>query len=152
MQDLTLENVLEEKRIERVLMAYAAAIDKRNWPALEQVLAAEATAHYESFGDFTGRRAIVDGVRTFLEGCCGPTQHLVSNLRIAVEGKRATATCYIQAIHVGLGDYKDHLLTVWGEYRDRLELGPEGWRIVHKELALLHVTGDIGGADASNRA
>jgi hypothetical protein len=39
------------------------------------------------------------------------------------------------------------MLTVWGEYRDRLELRPEGWRIVHRELTVLHASGEIGHAD-----
>jgi len=45
---------------------------------------------------------------------------------------------------VGLGDYSDRLLTVWGEYRDQLVRTPAGWRIGYRELTTLHAQGDIG--------
>jgi hypothetical protein len=45
---------------------------------------------------------------------------------------------------VGIGDYKGQSVMLWGEYRDRLERRPEGWRIVHRELVPFHATGDIG--------
>lgn len=143
MDSSALETLLEERKIERLMVAYASAIDRRDWAGLDEVLAPDATAHYESLGRFDGRGAILAMLRDFLDRC-GPTQHLVGNLRVAVEGRHATASCAIHAIHVGLGAYSDRLLTVWGEYRDRLELRPEGWRITHKELALVHVAGDIG--------
>lgn len=68
-------------------------------------------------------------VRGFLEQC-GPTQHLLSNLRIAVDGGETRVNSDMQAVHAGRGAHAGQTPTVWGEYGDRLILGPEGWRIV----------------------
>ncbi|MDD3352074.1 nuclear transport factor 2 family protein [Zoogloea sp.] len=148
MDEVTLDTLLDEARIGKVLMGYAEALDRRDWPALEQVFTADATAHYTSIGHFEGREAIIEVVRQALS-VCGPTQHLIGTVRIAVHGDGATARCYLQAIHAGLGDYRDRTLTVWGEYRDRLVRRPEGWRIAHRELALIHMSGDIGATALS---
>jgi 3-phenylpropionate/cinnamic acid dioxygenase small subunit len=146
MCNLAVETLLAERRIERVLMAYTTALDQRDWAALDDVLAPDATAHYTSLGHFASRAEMVSMFKAFLERC-GTTQHLLGNMRIEVDGDKATAACYLQAIHVGLGQHQGKMLTVWGEYRDRLELRPEGWRIVHRELAVLHAAGDIGHAE-----
>ncbi|MCL2346523.1 MAG: nuclear transport factor 2 family protein [Desulfobulbus sp.] len=146
MHSVAVETLLEERKIERVLIAYGTALDQRDWAALDDVLAPDATAHYKSLGHFASRAEMVSMFKEFLARC-GTTQHMFSNMRIHVEGKKATAACYLQAIHVGLGKYQEQIWTVWGEYRDRLELRPEGWRIVHRELAVLHAAGDIGLAE-----
>lgn len=143
MNSITLEALLEEKQIERVVKAYATALDKHDWAALDEVFAPDATAFYDGFGSVGSRADIVALVRSALERC-GTTQHLLGNVVIDIDGDQATAACYLQAIHLGLGGYQGQIMTVWGEYRDRLQRRPEGWRIVHRELAVLHASGDIG--------
>lgn len=143
MSELTVETLLQEASIERVLVRYAIALDERDFAALDEVFVPDATAYYETIGHFDGRAAIVDLVSGALARC-GRTQHLLGNYRITIEGRHATAKCYLQAIHAGLGAYASETLTLWGEYRDRLERRPEGWRIVHRELAVFQVSGSIG--------
>ncbi len=136
--------VLRDQRdIEQILIRYAVDLDEHQWAGLDEVFVADATATYHGIGDFTGRDGIRDMVRSALERC-GRTQHLLGNYRIVVDGDKASAKCYLQAIHIGLGDYAQNIMTVWGEYRDRLERRPEGWRIVHRELEVFKVDGDIG--------
>lgn len=143
MTDLTVETLLEEKRIERVLVRYALALDEHDWAGLDEVFVPEATAWYQGIGDFSSRDAIRDMISGVLQ-TCGRTQHLLGNFRIAIDGNKATAKCYLQAIHVGQGALAAQTMTVWGEYSDRLERRPEGWRIVHRELAMFQTAGDIG--------
>jgi 3-phenylpropionate/cinnamic acid dioxygenase small subunit len=143
MTDLNLDQLLEEARIQRVLVRYAQALDERDWAALDEVFTDDARVRYESIGEFSGRAAIVEVVRTALAPC-GRTQHLIGNFRIALDGPRATASCYLQAIHRGLGERAGDTLTVWGEYRDRLERRAEGWRIAERELVLFQTAGTIG--------
>lgn len=144
MSELTLQGLLDEALIERVLVRYAVALDERDWAALDEVFVPGASAFYEGIGELTGREAIVDLVRTALAPC-ERTQHMLGCTRIAIDGELATAKCYLQAIHSGRGDYAGQTLTVWGEYRDQLERRPEGWRILRRELFLTHIAGDIGG-------
>ena len=140
----SLEQVLDEREITEVLVKYATYLDGHNWTGLDEVFVADATATYQGIGDFNSRDAIRTMVRGALE-VFGRTQHLLGDYRIALEGDRATAKCYLQAIHVRPEAPGGGLLTVWGEYRDRLERRPEGWRIVHRELEVFHLSGDLGG-------
>jgi 3-phenylpropionate/cinnamic acid dioxygenase small subunit len=132
-------------RIEHVLIQYASALDARNWAGLEQVFSEDASVNYHGVGAFQGREAIVGVISGFLDRC-GPTQHLLGNFRIAISGKEASAKCYLQAVHAGRDSHAGKTMTVWGEYSDRLQLRPEGWRIVDRALFVQHVEGDIGVA------
>ncbi|HIE1388035.1 TPA: nuclear transport factor 2 family protein [Pseudomonas aeruginosa] len=140
---MTLETLLDKARIEAVLMAYASALDQRDWRALEDVFVSEASADYGVVGEFHGRVAVVGVVRDFLERC-GGTQHLLGNIRVSVEGDAAHSRCYLQATHAGVGTHLGQTMTLWGEYRDQLERREEGWRIVRRELHVQHVAGDVG--------
>jgi len=140
---MTLETLLDHAQIEAVLMAYTTALDERDWRALEDVFVPEASADYGVVGEFHGRTAVIEVVRNFLQRC-GPTQHLLGNIRTTVQSDEAQARCYIQAIHAGIGEHLSQTMTLWGEYRDRLERREEGWRILHRELHVQHVLGDVG--------
>ena len=143
MNETALQRLCDERDIEQILVRYAVVLDEHQWSDLDEVFVPNAIATYHGIGEFAGRDAIRDLVRRALERC-GRTQHLLGNYRISVDGDKATAKCYLQAVHQGLGNYSQNVMTVWGEYRDRLERRPEGWRIVHRELEMFKVDGDIG--------
>lgn len=88
MNELQVGTLLAEREIQRSLVAIARAMDERNWDALRHLLLAEATADLGS-GMISGREAIVDFIRGFLDAC-GPTQHLLGNVLIDVSGDTAT--------------------------------------------------------------
>lgn len=133
----------DRREIEAVLFRYAQALDTKQYAGLTEVFVPEATARYAGIGEFTGVESIIGLVSGVLDRC-GNTQHLLGNVTIDVQGSEATASCYLQAIHVGLGNYSSQLLIIWGEYRDRLVKTPAGWRISYRELTTLHSQGDIG--------
>ncbi len=143
MAELTIDTLLERARIESVLNRYACALDARDWSALGDVFTPDATAHFQGIGHYQGRDAIIAVIQSALSHC-GSTQHLLGNVRIEVDGDRAQAKCYLQAVHAGLGEFAGATLIIWGEYRDRLVRLPEGWRIAHRELVAFHAQGDIG--------
>ena len=140
------DELVQRQEIESVLLAYATALDARDWQALERVFTSDAVADYRGIGVFEGRVAIVGVVSDFL-GRCGATQHMITNIRIepSLHGE-ARAWCYLQATHAGKGTHAGKTMTVWGEYMDRLERRAEGWRIVHRALQVQHVAGDVGVA------
>lgn len=139
-----MSNMQDDRReIEAVLFLYAQLLDTKKYDRLTEVFVPEATAHYVGVGDCNGAQSIIDLVSGVLDRC-GNTQHLIGNVRIDVQGTEASAACYLQAIHAGLGDYSNQLLIIWGEYRDRLVKTPAGWRIAYRELITLHSQGDIG--------
>ena len=143
MATTTAQNFSDHLEIQQVINLYASAIDKHQWSALESVFTEDAEANFIGLGIFEGRQAIVDLISAVLTQC-SVTQHLLCNINIEVNGDRATATCYLSALHVGLGDYSSEIMTVWGEYSDRLVRTADGWRIAHRTLTSLHSTGDIG--------
>ena len=137
------QNFADHLEIQSVINLYASALDKQQWSALEVVFTEDAVADFVGIGACEGRQAITDLVTSVLTQCAA-TQHLLGNISIQVSGDRATATCYLSAMHAGLGDYVSDIFTVWGEYADQLIRTPEGWRIAHRTLTTMHATGDIG--------
>ncbi len=140
---MDLETLIAERDISRAIHRFARAMDERDWAALDTVLLEDATADL-GMGLVRGRGAIVAFIRTFLDDC-GPTQHLLGTMDIEVHGDTATASTYLEAIHIGIKPgFEGGRMTVWGEYRDQLVRTPEGWRIRHRELVPVHAEGDIG--------
>jgi len=131
------------REIEAVIIRYASALDKKQYELLGEVFTPEATANYVGLAKCEGLDSIIKLVSGVLDQC-GNTQHLLGNIQIELDGNHAKASCYLQAIHVGLGDHSDQVLTVWGEYKDQLVKTAAGWRITFRELSQLHAEGDIG--------
>jgi hypothetical protein len=140
-----LQSLHDEALIRRVLIAYATTVDSRNWPALDDVFEASASAVYGSDPAFQFRCRDREQIRAMcranLDGC-GPTQHLLTNFRIDVDSDRATSVCSVQAGHFGIGDAAGTRYELWGEYRDELARGDSGWRIVKRQLHVIHEFGE----------
>jgi ketosteroid isomerase-like protein len=143
MATTTTQNFADHLEIQQVINLYASAIDKHQWSALESVFTEDAEADFIELGVFKGRQTISDLISSVLTQC-SVTQHLLGNINIEVEGDTASASCYLSALHVGLGDYAAETMTVWGEYKDKLVRTSEGWRIVHRTLVSMYSEGDIG--------
>jgi len=137
------EDRTDYREIQAVLNRYASALDKKQYARLGEVFTPEAIANYVGLAECRGLDSIIGLVSGVLDRC-GNTQHLLGNVQIDAQGGKATASCYLQAIHVGLGDYSEQVYTVWGEYRDQLVKTAAGWRISYRELTVLHEHGDIG--------
>jgi len=117
-----------------MLARYSTALDQRHWQLLEQVFtpdlvydAGEWTTY--SFEDYIGR------LRPYLEGC-GPTQHMLGNYRIALDGDKARTAVYVRAFHVGTRELSDTTYEMFGEYQDELMRTEAGWRSHHRTLRL----------------
>ena len=140
-----LRTLRAEADIRRVLIAYATTVDTRDWETFDQVFSESARAVYGSDPSFQfvceGREEITQMCRANLDGC-GPTQHLITNFQIDVSGGEARSICSVQAGHFGQGDARDKRYEMWGEYRDDWVEGPDGWRIVKRELHVIHDFGD----------
>jgi hypothetical protein len=130
-----------EDRIEivAVLDRYAEALDQRRWELLEQVFVPDV--HFD-FGEWSARSLpeAVATIRSYLDGC-GPSQHLLGNYRIELDGDRATSRVYVRASHVGVGraDGKSYEMT--GEYADELRRTPAGWRSVKRRAQVFFELG-----------
>ena len=125
--------------IQDVLNHYARGCDARDWELFDDVFTADVSVDYGGVYRLDGRDKVVELIRSMLGGC-GPTQHLLGNFDIAVHGDRACSSCYVRAVHAGVGEASEVYYEVWAEYRDALQLTEEGWRIfersmmIHKEV------------------
>lgn len=99
-----------------------------------------------------GRAEIVAFMRSFLDEC-GPTQHLLGNVLIDVQGDTAQSSCYVSDMHKGTGDKSAATFATLGEYHDTWERSGGSWRMTHRTKRNRAHIGDIGvlGAGPARR-
>jgi SnoaL-like domain len=136
-----LEVLQAEREIYRALVRIARAMDGRDWSALDYLVLPDATADF-GMGKLEGRATIVTFIRSFLDNC-GPTQHLLGNLLVEVDGARATSKCYVTDLHLGLGDKAHLTFSTLGDYHDSWQRVDERWRLSHRTKLIRAVIGDI---------
>jgi hypothetical protein len=122
-----------------VVQRYATAADTRDWSLLDETFVPDVQG---DFGEFQPRD--VEGVRALmrqhLDGC-GPTQHLLSNFRIEIDGDEASCVCAVRAFHAGRAERSHLIYELIGEYRDRLVRTRKGWRIAARSMYIAHEWG-----------
>ena len=126
----------QHKLVVGVIVRCAGAFDRRDWDALDDVFTEDAVAYGAE-----GRAAIVATVRSFLGGC-GPSQHLLGNHHVTVDGDSARAVSKARVFHQGAGD-KAHLsYECFGNYWDTLVWRDDSWRITAREFEVTIELGD----------
>ena len=111
-----LATLLAERAIAPALAQFARAMDERDWAALDELLA-RMRPPTSAPGRCSGRVAIVALMRSYLDDC-GPTQHLLGNLAVEVDGAEARSRCYVADLHLGPATRRPDFPTL-GEYQDR---------------------------------
>ena len=137
-----LQMLLAEREIARALAGFARAMDERNWPGLADIMIADATADMGT-GPVEGRDAVVAIMRSFLDEC-GPTQHLLGNIVIDVDGHEAASRCYVSDMHLGVADKTGKTFSTIGEYHDRWRRIDGKWWMVHRKKLSRALIGEIG--------
>ncbi|TAM90505.1 MAG: nuclear transport factor 2 family protein [Jatrophihabitans sp.] len=133
----------DREEIIDLIFTAAEVFDTKAWDRMAEVFTADAVAYGRC-----GLAEITANTVRYLDGC-GPTQHLVGNCRIRVDGDTATAVSYVRAFHLAAGadpfgraqppDYWDFL----GEYTDTLRRTSSGWRIAIRECRPIAGTGSL---------
>ena len=118
--------------IVNVLNTYARACDDRNWQLLDEVFTEDVTFDAASLHT-EGRQERVDSMRRNLGGC-GPTQHLLGNFEIVVDGDDAACTSSVRAFHIGAGERSHLTYEMFGRYNDHLRRTTLGWRIYRRRM------------------
>ena len=111
--------------------------DERRWDRLDEVMDPEV----EAYG-FSGLEAVVAGSLRPLLGGCGPSQHLLGNCRIDVEGDGARSTTQVRAAHQGAGERVHLFFDVMGFYEDTWARRAEGWRMTARRMEVRIAQGD----------
>ncbi len=130
----------DEKAIIDLTIAYAWALDSRQFDDLAQVFAPDAV------GDLAGQHcegleAITARIRTPLSRL-DATQHVVTNHQVHILGDRARCRCYLVGQHLKTGTPGGDTFIMAGTYEDELERRAEGWRIIHRTLRIVWTDGN----------
>ncbi|GAA3130127.1 nuclear transport factor 2 family protein [Streptosporangium carneum] len=116
----------------------AEALDQRDWAQIGDVFTADATAYRRH-----GTEAILATVRDHLGGC-GPSQHLLGNHRVEVDGDAARSLTYARVYHRGAGEREDAFFECIGEYDDHWVRDGGVWRISSRAFTMSIQIGDFG--------
>ena len=129
-----LQELADRAAIVDAVIAYATALDTRDWERLGSLFTDDACWEYSGSGErLLGPGAIVARISASL-GRFDATHHLNGNHVTAVHGDEAEHTCYYQAQHVRLGFAGGDKFLGGGRYEDRLRRSAGGWRFTHRRI------------------
>lgn len=120
--------------VAEVLIRYATGIDRRDWPLFRTVFTADCDVDYGEIGHWHG----VDAVADFMERTHAPaghTLHRISNIAVTVEGDRARASSYVDALLMNPDGSSG--VNAAGFYDDELVLTTAGWRIARRRFTMV---------------
>ena len=128
--DFTVRELSDRLQIRELLDTYAAGIDTRNWSLLASCCTPDAELDYSAYGGPKG--SVQEAVEWIAKAMSqiAVSQHLVTNVRVSLDGDVATAQCYLfspLAADTDTGSRRTFL--VGGHYADRLRRTNNGWRI-----------------------
>jgi 3-phenylpropionate/cinnamic acid dioxygenase small subunit len=131
--------------ISDLIVKYAWAIDTKDWAALDQVFLPDAWLDYSS--NPGGAVGSYPEIRAWLEKSLAPfpiTQHLVTNIDVAVDGDRATSrTMVYNPMGAATREGPPHFFFLGGRYDDELVRTADGWRIAKRVETLLWFQGSL---------
>ncbi|PND55462.1 DUF4440 domain-containing protein [Mycobacterium sp. ENV421] len=123
-----MEHLRGERAIERALIHFARAMDDRDWSVMSEILEVDAEADFGT-GRVAGSAAIIELIRGYLDNC-GPTQHLLGNVVVDVDGDVATSRAYIHDVHLNATADPAVRFYTLGDYHDTWRRTGDGsWRI-----------------------
>lgn len=140
-----LQALSDRAAVSDLVIAYALALDTRDWALLTSILTEIVGIDYASHApelvfDLPARQwvdMVTDGLSGF-----DITQHLSTNHIVALDGDEATCRSQMQARHVLRLTDGEHTCTLYGHYLSRCVRTAGGWRIAHKTLVITGREGD----------
>lgn len=127
----------DRQDISELLVRYATGIDRRDWPLFRTVFTADCELDYGDIGTWHG----VDAVTEFMDKThapAGQTLHRLTNQVITVDGDKASARTYVDAV-IMFGDNQSGV-NAWGFYDDQIVRADDGWRIARRRFTQVRIT------------
>lgn len=122
---MNIEDLFAEREIQRQLIAFARAMDNRDWEAIEAITSEDIRADF-GLGEIQGRSSLIELIRSFLDNC-GETQHLLGNFVIEVTGDTATSEAYVSDMHLDKDNSDSVSFRTLGNYSDTWEKVDGAW-------------------------
>lgn len=139
---MTASSISDERIIANTLGSFARMLDRKQWTRAGEMFASDITFNYGDNREQSGLDAMI-AMFTHFGTIHGPSQHLLGSIQIEIDGDRASSNAYVQARHRGRGDREHLFVDTNGEYMDRWERRPEGWRIVRRDARWDLFVGDM---------
>ena len=147
-----MELLVDRARVHDVLMRYAAAVDRRDWDLLDGCFSADVRSVGWGPEGLKGR----DDLTGFIRGVAhfDMTMHMMSNELVDVDGDRAGLDSYAMLTHhkVRPDGGTSELNRSGARYRERLERGADGWRIVERGAPADEERHGVSGTDTDDPA
>ena len=127
----------DRQDISDLLVRYATGIDRRDWPLFRTVFTEDCELDYGEIGAWNG----VDEVTNFMEqvhAMAGHTLHRLTNQAITVDGDKAVARTYVDAL-IMVGDNQGGVNGI-GFYDDEIVRTRDGWRIARRRFTAVRVS------------
>jgi hypothetical protein len=135
-----------------LVVAYAFAIDERNWQAFEALFTPAAAIDYRSAGGIAGPPAEVAAWMPQAMSIFTWTLHSVLTHRLEATGADAvTGSLHMFARHGLVWEGTNEVMDVSGLYHDRYVRTPAGWRFAARREHTLSITGGRFAAIAAAR-
>jgi 3-phenylpropionate/cinnamic acid dioxygenase small subunit len=126
-----LERSSEDRiRVLETLYRLQEAIDGRDWDTIRATFTPDGSGYGR-----TGVDAIVTRMRDHLGGC-GPTQHLLGNVRVTLAGDTAWSVACARVYHMGAGDKEGRFFECIGEYDDHWVRDGDDWRLASRDFQM----------------
>lgn len=127
----------DREQVVETMAELATAIDERRWGEVAATFLPDAHGY-----GARGRDTIVAVMRAHLDGC-GPTQHLLGNHRVRLDGDRARCRAAGRVHHEGAGPMTGQCLDVMGEYEDEWVRVEGTWYLSYRHFDLRIVDGPL---------
>lgn len=124
--------------IVELLNGFARVLDDRAWHRFGDFFTVDGTGYG---APSPGAEAIAHEVRKYLGGC-GPSQHMLSNFDVNIDGDTAKVRSSIRAVHLGRDELASVSYEAIGDYRDELERTADGWRMSDRVIDIRIELGD----------
>ena len=147
----------DEAAIRGVMDRYGSGVDERDWEAWSEIFDDPVDTDFSgmdaNFPPATvSRAAHVAGARAVI-GQFDATQHMITNIQIALDGDHARVRAVMRAEHWLSGLRGSSRYTMFGVYENGLVRTPSGWRIRRLTLRLQREEGNLDvWAEAVRRA
>jgi 3-phenylpropionate/cinnamic acid dioxygenase small subunit len=123
---MTDQRLRDAQEIREVLVRYATGIDRRDWDLFRTCFTDGVVADYEGTGTWNDVDEFT-AYMTDVHADLGHTLHRLTNMAVTVDGDRATARTYVDAV-IMAADGQSGVNPV-GFYDDLLVRTADGWRI-----------------------
>jgi hypothetical protein len=127
-------------------VAFGHALDSRDWPALDSILAPQVDVDLSAFGGPVARMTSAEAAAVFRHAFRHDhvrTFQAYSNFQVTIDGDRARMISLLHGHHAGQGFEGGGTFDLRGRYTDDLVRTSEGWRIAAMTLDVIAMEGNV---------